>query len=324
MKNFALILLCLFVFPVFSAAQSADSLNWFPYKAGDMWEYRVYQAINLPPDTAQIINIKDSVSADSKVLVTQYRRFINPIVHDPYLDSLRYAVDTSNAQVFQLSRSDPPRNPNVPIYKFNAKQGDKWVLFHYSIGGYEMARVVEVFEGRVFGVNTTLMRMGYYLAQDSTDTSGLGREGRLLAKGFGLIESVPSEGGRHYFLKGAVINGRLYGDTTNVITSVLRDPMSDQPGEFELYQNYPNPFNPRTTLQFQVRSSKVVSINVFDMLGRKVAVLVNEQLMPGRYRVIWDARQTAGGLAGGLPSGVYFYRMQAGNFSVTKKMTLAK
>jgi hypothetical protein len=158
--------------------------------------------------------------------------------------------------------------------------------------------------------------MGYYLAQDSTDTSGLGREGRLLAKGFGLIENIPSEGGSHYFLKGAVINGKLYGDTTNVITSVLRDPTSDQPGEFVLYQNYPNPFNPKTSFEFQVLSSKLVSIKVFDLLGREVATLVNEELMPGSYRTRWDAAD--------MPSGVYFYRMQVGNFSVTKKMILTK
>jgi hypothetical protein len=313
MERMILLLGLVVSFSSVSAAQENDTYKWFPYKTGDMWEYAVYQAINLPPDTAQIINTKDSVAVDGRILLTQYQRFINPIIEEYFLP---YAIDTANAQVFQLFQSDPRRDPNVPIYKFNAKQGDKWVLFHYSIGGYEMAKVVEVFEGRVFGVNTTLMRMGYYLAQDSTDTSGLGREGRLLAKGFGLIESVPSGGGRHYFLKGAVTNGRLYGDTTNVITSVLRDPTSDQPREFELYQNYPNPFNPKTSFEFQALSSKLVSIKVFDLLGREIATLVNEQLMPGKYRTIWDAD--------GLPSGVYFYKMDAGNFSVTKKMILAK
>jgi hypothetical protein len=321
MERMILLLGLVVSFSSVSAAQENDTYKWFPYKTGDMWEYAVYQAINLPPDTAQIINTKDSVAVDGRILLTQYQRFINPIIEEYFLP---YAIDTANAQVFQLFQSDPRRDPNVPIYKFNAQQGDKWVLYDHNYSGvggpYEMARVAKVFEGILFGRNTTFMQFHYYYALDSTDTLGspstLSRKSITLAKGFGVVARFPSEGGRHYFLKGAVINGRLYGDTTNVITSVLRNPTDVPPKEFALYQNYPNPFNPKTSFEFQVLSSKLVSIKVFDLLGREVATLVNEELMPGRYRTSWDAAD--------MPSGVYFYRMQAGNFSVTKKMTLAK
>jgi hypothetical protein len=91
---------------------------------------------------------------------------------------------------------------------------------------------------------------------------------------------------------------------------------SAAPLDFSLTQNYPNPFNPSTTIEFNIPAAGAVSLAVFDMLGRRVATLVNEQLQPGRYRTTWDAT--------GLPSGVYLYRLQAGGFVQTRKLLLAK
>jgi len=86
------------------------------------------------------------------------------------------------------------------------------------------------------------------------------------------------------------------------------------PQEFELLQNYPNPFNPETTIQFGVKDASHVLIAVFDLLGRQIAVLTNEQFQPGFYRLTFDASK--------LPSGVYFYSIQMGNFHAMKKMVL--
>jgi endo-1,4-beta-xylanase len=88
------------------------------------------------------------------------------------------------------------------------------------------------------------------------------------------------------------------------------------PAQFGLSQNYPNPFNPTTIFEFQVASPEFVSLKVLDVLGREVATLVNGNRQPGTYTVRWDA--TA------YPSGVYFYRLQAGSVVETKKMVLAK
>jgi hypothetical protein len=88
------------------------------------------------------------------------------------------------------------------------------------------------------------------------------------------------------------------------------------PKQCRLEQNFPNPFNPTTEIQFEIRVSRFVSLEVYDVLGREVAVLVNEWKSPGRYSVAWDAR--------GLTSGVYFYRIKAGNFAETKKLLLLR
>ena len=88
------------------------------------------------------------------------------------------------------------------------------------------------------------------------------------------------------------------------------------PRVFNLSQNYPNPFNPATTLRFSVADARFVTLKVFDILGREVATLVNEQLRPGNYSIQWNGSS--------LASGVYFYRIEAGNFRQTKKMLLQK
>jgi photosystem II stability/assembly factor-like uncharacterized protein len=91
---------------------------------------------------------------------------------------------------------------------------------------------------------------------------------------------------------------------------------SDVPQSFVLLQNYPNPFNPTTNFEFRIDIVGSVTLKIFDVLGRQVAVLVNEEMTPGKQVVRWDGS--------GFPSGVYFYRLQAGGVVETRKMMLAK
>ena len=99
------------------------------------------------------------------------------------------------------------------------------------------------------------------------------------------------------------------------ITSVAeRDEIA--PESFELLQNYPNPFNPVTSVQFSVASERLGSLKVYDVLGKEVAMLVNEKKPAGIYRVRFDAS--------GLASGVYFIKMLAGAFAATRKMALTR
>gem|GEM_PF-2002586 len=88
------------------------------------------------------------------------------------------------------------------------------------------------------------------------------------------------------------------------------------PHTFQLDQNFPNPFNPETHIEFYVAQKQNVSIRVYDVLGREVAILVDDVRTPGTYSAMWDARDVS--------SGVYFYRMQAGTFVFTKKLLLLK
>lgn len=94
-----------------------------------------------------------------------------------------------------------------------------------------------------------------------------------------------------------------------------------QPDGFVLKQNYPNPFNPSTAISFQLSAISEVELSVYNLLGQRVKTLVNKEMLPGEYVVQWDGRDNNGRQAA---SGVYLYRLQAGNQVQTKKMVLLK
>lgn len=88
------------------------------------------------------------------------------------------------------------------------------------------------------------------------------------------------------------------------------------PDKFELKQNYPNPFNPVTNISFNITSTEFISLKVFDITGKETANLLNQNLQTGEYSVKWDASK--------FSSGIYFYKLTAGNFFEVKKMSLLK
>jgi hypothetical protein len=105
-------------------------------------------------------------------------------------------------------------------------------------------------------------------------------------------------------------------DFANIVVSVDDQIDGQVPDNYSLSQNYPNPFNPSTTITYAVPQNSLVSLSVFDILGNEVQTLVNEIKGAGTYTVSFDAAS--------VPSGVYFYKLEAGNFLSTKKMVLLK
>ena len=99
-------------------------------------------------------------------------------------------------------------------------------------------------------------------------------------------------------------------------TGIEDDLLTQKPTEYKLSQNYPNPFNPNTTIEFIIPRSSLVKLSVYDILGKKVSTLVNEEKPAGSYKVDFNVAN--------LPSGVYFYKIKAGNFVQTKKMIFMK
>jgi hypothetical protein len=299
-----------------------DPLKYFPYKTGDMWEY--YWDDSQYPDTLQNFNIKDSVDAEGNIYVTQSARFINPIKPPALLsDTAIYKIDTS-FNVFCLTCPIE----NQYLYKLNAQQGDQWVAHIYqdssNVYGYEMVRVERVWEDELFfgsGIYSTFKAFVYYYAPDSTDTLGLTRYGTVLTKNFGLWSKGGGDAVGDIFLKGCVINDTLYGDTTNVITSV-KDLSENLPVDFELYPNFPNPFNPKTTISFKIKSSQIISLIVYDMMGKEVKRLIdNEYYYSGIYKKDWNSKNNSNQL---VSSGVYYYRLISGSVNSTRSMILMK
>jgi hypothetical protein len=101
-----------------------------------------------------------------------------------------------------------------------------------------------------------------------------------------------------------------------ITTSDIEESFNSIPKEYALAQNYPNPFNPSTKIEYSIPQLSNVVIKAFDILGNEIETLVNEEKQVGTYEITWSAEN--------LPSGVYFYRLQAGDFIETKKMVLLR
>jgi hypothetical protein len=110
-------------------------------------------------------------------------------------------------------------------------------------------------------------------------------------------------------------NGLVWKTETGGITGINKNAATERP-DFILNQNYPNPFNSFTTISFLLPQSKFVELEIFDILGRKITVLVNGIKSAGKHKVEFNGNN--------LSSGIYFYRLKAGNFIETKKLILIK
>jgi hypothetical protein len=102
---------------------------------------------------------------------------------------------------------------------------------------------------------------------------------------------------------------------TAAVTSVKQQTVLT-PGSFELYQNYPNPFNPTTQISFSLDHKSMVNLKLFDVLGREIKILTSGEYQSGMHTITLDASM--------LPSGIYFYQLQTGNFTAARKLTLLK
>jgi N-acetylneuraminic acid mutarotase len=131
-----------------------------------------------------------------------------------------------------------------------------------------------------------------------------------------------------YAFGGAVTDWQTYQYWQGCSTVEGYDPSLDQPtnavnpyraqypSQFLLHQNYPNPFNPSTTIRYTMPKSSEATLTIYDLLGEEIITLVNEIQAPGEYSVKWNGQ--------GYPSGIYIYRLRAGDFRETRKLVLQK
>ena len=138
-----------------------------------------------------------------------------------------------------------------------------------------------------------------------------------------FVDSKIVDGKPYYYWVAAVDfsgnQSNLSLPVTAIITAI--DNENSIPKNFSLQQNYPNPFNPSTIIEYQLPKSETVRLNVFDILGRDVATLVNTFQSAGSYKVQWNGKNNKGS---DLTSGIYFYSIEAGSFRAIKKMIYLK
>jgi hypothetical protein len=295
MRKYFIIVL---IFATVTNAQDStylDPYQFFPVNIGNRWEYTdagLHQYLTIPRDS---IDSKDS----SKIIF--YDAWTN---HHPNKGRIPlYRID-KNYNVF-----NSPFRDNRYFYKLDAKLGESWIVMAEE---HKAAKVIDISEYYIFGKRTLVKTIGYYhLGYEDTvitENSNLQYWERL-AYGFGLISE--EDGATHpYLLVGCIIDGITYG------TVDVKEEPQTIPTEFALYQNYPNPFNPTTTISFSVPNYSQVVIKVFDVLGREVKEIVNDYREKGNYTIRFDGSN--------LSSGIYYFKLTAGNYSALKKMSLIK
>jgi hypothetical protein len=216
---------------------------------------------------------------------------------------LRYSELDSTYYIYSKNGIYP--NTEAPYYKVGWEVGDTIDSYPDQAPGEYLGWVERTYETNVFGTKMTVREITMDYIGILTSTSIWTDEIGMLYRDIdGWITDV---------LKGCVINGKVYGDT-NYVTSVREDDVTEM--KYELYQNYPNPFNPITSIEYSIPLDSHVSLKVYDILGNEVATLVNESKLPGSYQVSFDAS--------GLASGVYFYKLQTGSYSQSRKMIILK
>jgi len=292
--------LCYYLLFIFTAQLYPQ--NYFPLEVGNRWDYFV--DVEYPGgyylDTFSIEII------DQKILTNgiEYYEFSKPypfwykFVQSYFVreeSSFIYFFDEEDSIDCFAFRFDLPQD----TFYLNCKNDETQVWF-----------VSDSFSW--WGVNTDYQ----------TQSFGVGYSHRFF-NNFGVFEYDDYLWLQRYYydLSGCIVSGITYGE---LLVSVEND--EDIPKTISLSQNYPNPFNPGKSIQYALSSRQFVKLKVYDVLGNEIATLINEGKSAGSYEIEFPAkdRSASGGDAYSLPSGIYLYRLQVGNYVETKKMILLK
>ncbi len=230
------------------------------------------------------------------------------MLHGNYLGQISdVTVRLRDDNCYVQRMPDTYNSPNHEriYYKIGAKIGDIWM--QPDPGGITDSLVTEVVDTiRTVVFNKLVTLRLFHIHYSLIDYY------QTWSDDFGLM-SVQDYMGTVYYLYCCIIEGVAYGDTTVLDVD---DKLASSPYEFLLEQNYPNPFNPSTMITYQIPESGFVILKVYDILGREIAELVNEERYQGRYSVKFDASE--------LASGVYIYQLRVNDYVSSKKMLLLK
>lgn len=284
----------LFLSVDFSTAADTVSAKYFPLVVGNSYTYQVSTMFG--PET----RIRASITKDTVIDAKRYfycKGF--PLIGTGWV---RYDSLKSNL----LLRSASTQNCSGYIYE----------IFIDSLGmsaNNFMSCPYGSF--RCTGVST-IMIFGQTKDSKTFKNDGLTQKYLTYAKDIGLTggcEGEPPPCETYYTLMGCVLNGITYGDT--LLTNVIQTNITI-PDKFSLAQNYPNPFNPETVISFAIPKTSFVSLKIYNTVGVEMVTLINEEIVSGYYNYKWNAQK--------FPSGIYYYKIEAGEFNETRKMILVK
>jgi hypothetical protein len=284
-----------------------DALNYYPLHIGDYWQYKMTR------DSSNDWNLNKTWTGYKEVIgdtvIPNNKRYFKMKVvgistnmfethESPDRFNMAYVrIDSSTTAVYQYI---PPTN-EIVIDSLLVKKGSEIC---------RLAICTDITYKSYFGISSVITKsLRNALVFDDFGFNwdiayGLGE----LKRSYYITDPYAID--FQNILTYAKINNVEYGTKVDVTIS------EKLPIQAVLYQNYPNPFNPVTTIDYSVPKIGFVTIKVYDILGREVMTLLNENKLVGNYNVEFNASK--------LVSGVYFYRMQAGDFVQTKKLILLK
>ncbi len=224
------------------------------------------------------------------------------------MDGSQVAFDVDDANLldgyYTIGTTNPTDSPlPVELVSFTLSPKGRGVLLQWETASET--------DNMGFILSRSLVRDGPFqeIASYRTNDALKGLGTSPTGKTYAYFDNSGLQAGRTYFYKLADVdlNGNVTEQTIREVTL---------PHDYSLSQNYPNPFNPTTTIEFSLRQDGRTTIEVFNLLGQRVAVLVDKNLKAGAYQYSFNAAH--------LSSGMYFYRMRSGEFMDTKKMILVK
>jgi len=300
-KFILLLLMCLFMkFSFSQTTQASDSSSGvYPLQVGNLWQYWTYDYLN--GQTTLIYGWTEKVISDTIISGGQKYYTINS---DQPLSKPVYRKQDLN-KVYQWKNGK-----DSLIYDFSKNRGDTIRIQPVGVNDTLFQVIKDDGYSILFSTNrkywtyyTYFAKITYYEQKDFYDEIGIG---------YLIIE-----GGEEWFLRGAIINGITYG----TITSVNDDKSESTPTDFILFPNYPNPFNAGTTISFNINSTLTINLAIYDLLGRKINTLINQEISSGTHRLFWNGKNENGDE---LSSGIYICRLQSSSYSFQRKMLMLK
>jgi hypothetical protein len=290
-----------------SSLSAVDSiLNFYPLHSGDYWQYKSL-AENYYSGQPSLVRYYSVIVSGDTLLANGKRYFAiecsdTSRTYHPQFQR----VDSTTFQVFAYDTSNGGRE-----YQIDSLRAPYDSTFSGCRRSILLSTTVDTTgSAKYFGYNLTFRKYdswtgsGPYILYTLAETLGLA----YIQVGFDSAYD-------YYFYSDTLIYARIDGKEFGTFVTVVSQTPSIAK-TFGLAQNYPNPFNPATTISYQLAVSSHVTLKVYDVLGREVAALVDENKTAGSYQAKFDGSRFA--------SGVYFYRLEAGSYSATRRFVLMK
>jgi len=299
-----ILLLFLITSAIDSMPLDSNLFKYFPLKVGNRWTW-FRGTLVAPGPGYETMKIQSTLYANNHTYyVSKYDVYLsNGNLY--YTANLHYRIDSTTGNLLIYNSQNQTECLSDSL---NSSRGDSanctcgYGWYRYDTSSQNIFN--QNFQAKLFSWSNYFEAGGF-----RKYAKGIGR---VRERNFAVMNFV------EFTLRGCLIEGVLYGDTSIV---GLVQISSEIPDKFSLSQNYPNPFNPVTHFEFRIADFGLAKLTIYDVLGREVETIVNENLKSGTYEVQWDAAN--------YPSGVYYYQLTVNSgqltvFRETKKMVLVK